>query len=463
MSYNKYLKYKKKYLELLSYYNQLGGRKAIISINDNVDIEIIEGIYLSLQSTNPTSFILNKTARQIIIDNDENKDEVFTRTNLNLLLELIHAFDLLLVQQGRKGGQYRKITSDIVNAPAITTRDNLEIMTLELYTQIDERQKSVRGTSVDTGPGHVASVRAPQNTDPAGMSIIIPHADANLDALLARIKIDVNVPSSYTQRPGTNKYKIDSSKCKAFILSSTGRPVERRVLFDTGNHAYTLISQKYVRELNLERKPIIASAIQISFYNQLMILIKKPEHIIGDQQDGVTLRDLVRRCYEFSTDILSIINTEHDESIVRFEEIPLPSIIAASLKIGGTSGVEGGSILVSHYVTVHLNIPTSDRKTLYYTLDAFISNNDTLDLLISDKVITNLQILKYDCSGHTIEMISPVRQMDDCIEQMDLLHLQLLDPNISPVGNREIRKALMDQQIRYKALKDIVQEAQLPR
>lgn len=464
MSHSKYLKYKKKYLELLSYYNQLGGRKAIISINESVNIEFIEAIYLSLQSTNSTSFVLNKSARQIIIDNDENEDEVFTRTNLNLLLNLIPAFDLVLVQQGRTGGQYRKITSDIINAPTITTKDNLEIMTLELYTQLDEEQKRVRAKTADTRPGHVAPATvALHNTDPAGMPIIIPHADANLDALLARIKIDVKVPSSYTQRPGTNKYKIDSSKCKAFILSSTGRPVERRVLFDTGNHAYTLISQKYVTELNLERKPIIASAIQISFYNQLMTLIKKPDHIIGDRHDGVTLRHLVSRCNDFKEDILPIINTEHNDSMIMFEDIRIPSIIASALKIGGTSGVEGGSVLVSHYVTVHLNIPTSDRKTLHFTLDAFISNNDTLDLLISDKVITNLQILKYDCSGHTIEMITPVREMDDCREQMDLLHLQLLDPNITIVDRRELTRAFITQQDRYELLDDQVQPAQLPR
>jgi hypothetical protein len=220
-----------------------------------------------------------------------------------------------------------------------------------------------------------------------------------------------------------------------------------RVIFDTGNSANTLISEKYITEYGLKRISKNASKLNISKFNLLMSMIGKKE-INYKIESEINLRELIEVCLKNITEINTLfstisVSTSKDES-VNFGDLKIPLRLALFLELRGPQGVGGSMLLISEYTIIDINVPTtkSTKSRLQFRLSADIVADPHIDLLVSNKVMTNLQLLGYSCSEHIISMIGKERRLKELAE-----HKELLDV--------ELQKLRLDRQERTPAYKEL--------
>ena len=229
----KYLKYKEKYFKLRTKFNHVGGASLIRDegIKIKIEDEEMRGLLFSLDYTIDGNYVL------------------LSLNKFNDLYDEITQRNFVLIQKSKNGLNARQVNRDLKSK--LTNESILEIIPMVVWEEIQ-------------------SLKSAEKTAPKITAI------KELDAVKGRVNLDNEVP--ITHQVNGDKFKIDNTHCRVYMFDAASRRERSiRVMFDTGNHANTLISEQYVIDYGLKRIPKNASKINISKFNLLM-------HLIGNKE-----------------------------------------------------------------------------------------------------------------------------------------------------------------------------------
>jgi len=442
----KYLKYKEKYNKLKSVFNIKGGTNLIIKINDASLKELLikkgmtvvdDNLYLDKEDFNTIAELI----QFLSLDGyriKSNQGIEYNLTNyLNLTLpneDLL--FEIIKTKNTRTSGIVVKM-----DHPAITPKYECEL------PEDCPNDEGLVYNPFGTQHVHAASAKCTGSACkdlymPKGIVFDSPEHQKLWGVSAERINLDLPVSISHVNTTG--KYKIDSSNNIVYLIKRDGKseiPIEINVIFDTGNHSHSLISENYVKIYNFERKPVMASMKNISKFNKLVDITKHSFEI----SENIELIKLIRICLDYIDPILSKLSRSYHvksgedqghleyilSSVIKFGELKIPLIIAIFLKLEISQGVSGHKIISSEYTTIDINIPTIDhpeevlQTKLKFTLTAYITENESIDLLVSDEVIQNLEILGYNSSGHLKSIIKNKREIKELEEKIEIYDMEM--------------------------------------